>query len=61
MPINTPFERGFLQDFLVRIFVDSLVFSKQSKEVYELELNNPFGVFIRVWKIKERVFGKDFD
>ena len=34
------------------------MFSQQSKEVFELELNNLFGVFARVWKIKERVFGK---
>ena len=37
----------------MRIFSYSLVFSQQSKEVFGLELNNLFGVFTRVWKIKE--------
>jgi len=55
-----PIWERFSLRFSVRIFADSLVFSKQSKEVFELELYNPFGVFIRVWKIKERVFGKEF-
>jgi len=32
------------------------VFLLQSKEVFGLELNNPFGVFARVWKIKEEGF-----
>ena len=38
----------FSKIFFVRIFPDSLVFSQQSKEVFELELNNLFGVFARV-------------
>ena len=32
------------------------MFSQQSKEVFELKLNNLFGVFARVWKIKEKGF-----
>ena len=55
-----PICKSFSLRFLVRIFPYSLVFLLQLKEVFELELNNPFGVFIRVWKIKERVFGKGF-
>jgi len=40
----------------VRIFPYSLVFSQQSKEVFGLKLNNLFGVFARVWNIKEKGF-----
>ena len=54
LPINTPFERVFLQDFLVRIFPDSLVFSKQSKEIFVLDLNNLFWCLIRVWKYQRK-------
>ena len=43
------------------IFPDSLVFSQQSKEVFGFKLNNLFGVFARVWKIKKGFLGKDFD
>jgi len=32
------------------------VFLLQSKEVFGFKLNNLFGVFVRVWKIKEKGF-----
>ena len=32
------------------------MFSEQSKEVFGLKLNNLFGVFARVWTIKEKGF-----
>ena len=39
-----------------------VVFSQQTKEVFGLYLNNLFGVFARVWKIKKRFFlVEDFD
>ena len=55
-----PIHSLFSPRIFVWIFPYSLVFSQQSKEVFELELNNLFGVFARVWKIKEKGFlGKD--
>ena len=56
-----PIGKSFSLRFFVRIFPYSLVFSQQSKEVFGLKLNNLFGVFARVWKIKKEFLGKDFD
>ena len=44
--INTPLERVFLKEFLVRIFLYSLVFSQQSKEVFELMIRKDMGIEI---------------
>ena len=49
-----PFWKSFSLRFFVRIFPYSLVFLLQLKEVFGFKLNNLFGVFIRVWKIKEK-------
>ena len=51
-----PICKSFSLRFLVRIFPYSLVFLLKSKEVFELYLNNIFGVFARIWKFKEKGF-----
>jgi len=51
-----PICKSFSPRFFVRIFSYSLVFLQQSKEVFGFILNNLFGVFTRVWKIKEKGF-----
>ena len=49
-----PICKSFSLRFFVRIFPDSLVFSKQSKEVFVLDLNNLFWYLIRVWKYQRK-------
>ena len=56
MGYKYPIGKSFSPRIFVRIFPYSLVFSQQSKEVLGFKLNNLFGVFARVWKIKEKGF-----